>query len=287
MIGLASFLIEPLTELADMAYRLTATYPSATRVARVSNANAELEVSGRLPGPRSNAFDLVFDRVTVGESIEWSASFPAGTVTGIVVLDEAVRQTIVSALNGTRRPLAGSIRAGDIDLGALGPGGARTLILVEPSVPQLFGRSVREALLMNRSCTEAELRLAADAAAIDDLLLHAPGQDPFGKRLLERAANLSGGQRQRVALARALLTHRPILVLEDPTSSVDTVTEQRIAEGLHSSRALPDFTTLIITTSVPLLLRCDRVMLANRNSSLVGSHRDLMAVPEYADAVAR
>ncbi|MGE2767370.1 ATP-binding cassette domain-containing protein [Rhodococcus sp. 1.20] len=73
----------------------------------------------------------------------------------------------------------------------------------------------------------------------------------------EQGKKLSGGQRQRLLLARALHQPQPILVLHEPTTSVDSVTEHRIA---HSLRNFPDKAILVITSSPTLLHSCDRVV---------------------------
>ena len=74
----------------------------------------------------------------------------------------------------------------------------------------------------------------------------------------ESGNRLSGGQRQRLALARALVRDTPVLVLHDPTTAVDSVTEQTISSRLRAIRA--NRSTLIITSSPALLSACDRVV---------------------------
>ncbi|MDQ3990253.1 MAG: ATP-binding cassette domain-containing protein, partial [Actinomycetota bacterium] len=91
----------------------------------------------------------------------------------------------------------------------------------------------------------------------------------------EQGRSLSGGQRQRVALARALATDAPVLVLHDPTTAVDTVTEARIAAGLRDLRR--GRTTIVLTTSPALLAVTDRVVvLAGSRITAEGSHADLL-----------
>lgn len=100
-----------------------------------------------------------------------------------------------------------------------------------------------------------------------------------------KPAQLSGGQRQRVALARALAAEAPVLVLHDPTTAVDTVTEARIAEGIREMRR--GRTTLLVTTSPALLARADRVVLLDGGTVRAdGRHADLVRDdPRYRAAV--
>src|SRR5699024_971453 len=96
-------------------------------------------------------------------------------------------------------------------------------------------------------------------------------------RILDRGANLSGGQRQRIALARAVAADAPVLVLHDPTTAVDAVTEQNIAEALIAARRRTDRATLLVTRAPALLQEVDRVVFM-RGGAIVteGPHQDLM-----------
>jgi putative ABC transport system ATP-binding protein len=132
------------------------------------------------------------------------------------------------------------------------------------------------------------------AAAADEVV----GLDPrgLGRPLHDGGTGLSGGQRQRVGLARALRADPPLLVLHDPTTAVDAVTEQAVARGLRDLRhgpagpddavARPARSTLVLTASPALLAVADRVVLvADGRSALVGSHADLARHPAYREAV--
>ncbi|NUR87795.1 MAG: ABC transporter ATP-binding protein, partial [Nonomuraea sp.] len=101
----------------------------------------------------------------------------------------------------------------------------------------------------------------------------------------EYGGALSGGQRQRVALARALAARRPVLVLHDPTSAVDAVTEARIAESLRRERA--GLTTIVVTTSPALLAAADHVaFLDHGHLAAQAPHDDLLRHhPSYRETV--
>jgi putative ABC transport system ATP-binding protein len=93
--------------------------------------------------------------------------------------------------------------------------------------------------------------------------------------LAERGSNLSGGQRQRVALARALHADATVLVLHDPTTAVDTVTEARIAAGIKEIRR--GRTTILVTTSPALLAVTDRVVVLTQGQiTAAGTHQRLI-----------
>ena len=139
--------------------------------------------------------------------------------------------------------------------------------------PILFSASVYENLAMGRtSVPDAELRRAlnvAQAGFVYDL--------PWGleTRVGEQGYTLSGGQRQRLALARAVLGHPPVLVLDDPLSSVDVHTEAVIEEALAS--VLEDVTALLVVHRPSTLALADRVALIDAGRVVAtGTHAHLM-----------
>lgn len=99
---------------------------------------------------------------------------------------------------------------------------------------------------------------------------------------------LSGGQRQRIALARAVAADAPVLVLHDPTTAVDAVTEQNIAEALIAARRRTDRATLLVTRAPALLREADRVVfMQDGEVAAEGAHMDLMGIEAYAEVVRR
>ena len=134
----------------------------------------------------------------------------------------------------------------------------RSRVTVAPHQATLFTGTIRDNLTLATRAPEL-LDAAVRAAACEDFA--ADLDDPVG----ENGNRLSGGQRQRVALARALATGAPILVLHDPTTAVDSVTEQAIAERLAGIRA--GRSTLLIASSPALLGCCDRVVTLGRTAA--------------------
>lgn len=103
---------------------------------------------------------------------------------------------------------------------------------------------------------ESHVPGALHAAACDDILDSLP--DGVDSLVGDAGTRLSGGQRQRIALARALAANPPVLVLHDPRTAVDAVTENTIAERIVPQRN--GRTTIVVTASPTLLSRCDRVI---------------------------
>jgi putative ABC transport system ATP-binding protein len=157
-------------------------------------------------------------------------------------------------------------------------------VLVAPHHPDLFTGTIRENLLLDDPLTSALIASAAD----DVIRAHPDGLD---HEIAERGTALSGGQRQRLALARALLAAPPLLVLHDPTTAVDAVTEHAIARGIRDLRHGPGSTlgTLLVTTSPALLAVTDRVVVLRFGTVVAtGTHSSLAACdPDYRAAVLR
>ncbi|MFE2990803.1 ABC transporter transmembrane domain-containing protein [Streptomyces sp. NPDC059262] len=183
-----------------------------------------------------------------------------------------------------------SVLLGGVPLDELPLATARTAVLVQDKDPVLLSGTLAELLDVpsSGSVRPEEALAAAQCADVLDALSQASlDDDPMNARITERGRSLSGGQRQRLALARSLVTDPEALVLDEPTSAVDSHTEARIAEGL---RALRSGRTTVVLTSSPLLLdRADRVVLVHEGTvAAVGEHRELVLTePRYRAVVTR
>jgi ABC-type multidrug transport system fused ATPase/permease subunit len=126
----------------------------------------------------------------------------------------------------------------------------------------------------------AALSVASGLDVLDSL------SDGLDSELEERARELSGGQRQRLALARALLVDPDVLILDEPTSAVDTHTEARIAARLRDERH--GRTTVVLTSSPIVLGEADVVLLLVDGTVVAeGTHAELLGDTRYRQVVAR
>ncbi|MEU7604339.1 ABC transporter ATP-binding protein [Streptomyces sp. NPDC041003] len=294
-------LLYPLRHFEEIAMAYSFSRPSAKRAARVLSLTrtdaAELPVrTGPVESPAVGG-DL-YDPHT-------GLLAPAGRFTAVVCGDPDLAGRLAERLGG--HPMDGeagadagtgadtgtpSVLLGGVALDELELDTARTLVLVQDKDPVLLSGTLRELFDVPASGTVesgAALAAAQCADVLDALLQSAPDgvEDPMDARITERGRSLSGGQRQRLALARSLVTDPEVLVLDEPTSAVDSHTEARIADGIAALRA--GRTTVVLASSPLLLDRADRVVLIDGSTvAAVGTHRELLhREPLYRAVVTR
>ena len=227
-------------------------------------------------------------RTGVGPALD--VRVEAGESVGIVVGTPGAAEALLAVLAREAEPLGGRVLLGGTPLSGLDPDGVRRVLHVARHDAPLFTGTIRDNIAFGHGRDVGDssgrdgdrVAVAARAADADQVAAVVPGglDAPVG----ERGRALSGGQRQRVALARALATDAPALVLHDPTTAVDAVTETEIADRLHELRC--GRTTVVLTTSPILLAAADRVILVDDDGATEGTHADLAAErPRYRDLV--
>jgi putative ABC transport system ATP-binding protein len=195
----------------------------------------------------------------------------AGECAGIVTADASDAVAILECLSGTAANVTGALAVDGRAVSSLRAESLHGAVLVTPHDSYLFAQTVLENI--RDAAPDPEVAWAIEAAAADEVAeALAQGADT---PVSEGGRSLSGGQRQRVALARALAADPPILVLHDPTTAVDSVTEARIAAGIRRSRA--GRTTVLMTTSPALLAITDRVIFIENGRVVSDSgHSDML-----------
>ncbi|MET7711057.1 ABC transporter ATP-binding protein [Streptomyces sp. NPDC005407] len=283
-----TLLMYPLRHFEEIAMAYSFSRPSAMRAARVlslERTSYEGERGG-LDDAALPAGDL-YDPAT-------GLLAPAGRFTAVVCGDPDAAGLLAERLGGhaAEEEQSPSVLLGEVALDDLPLDGARTCVLVQDKDPVLLSGTLWELLDVPASgevSAEAALR-AAQCGDVLDALAQASEEDsgdPMRTRITERGRSLSGGQRQRLALARSLVTDPEVLVLDEPTSAVDSHTEARIAQGVRELRA--GRTTVVFASSPLLLDRADRVVFVHDGEvAAVGVHRELLyGNAEYRAVVTR
>jgi len=275
-VGLALFLLGPLETFAWVNAELAQGRASAARVAEVLAAGPAV-VDGDDPVTEPVRGELRLRGVRLGGLDGIDLDLRAGQLTGIAVTDPAGAEALLRCLGRETDPESGSVELDGVPLTRLDPTGLRAAVLVAAHDAALFEGSLAANVTPEEepASEEADLRTehAMAAARADEVAESLPYGVATG--VGEGGRSLSGGQRQRVLLARALRAGSPVLVVHDPTTAVDTVTEARIAEGLREHRQ--GRTTIVVTNSPALLAVTDHVILLDAGRvGAEGTHADLV-----------
>lgn len=208
-----------------------------------------------------------------------------GEVVALVAEQPAVADAVTLAIAG-HGDQTDAVLVGGHQRGRLVPELAEHLV-VAPHRVDLFVGTVRSNIALLHGGAQVDDDVLR-ASAVAEIVEHLP--DGLEHVVREGGRNLSGGQRQRIALARALHADPDILVLHEPTSAVDAVTEWEIAQAVRELRtSRPGQATLIVTSSPPLLATADRVVhLPTEGETRTGTHAELRAASaDYRTAVER
>ncbi|WP_455354014.1 ABC transporter transmembrane domain-containing protein [Streptomyces sp. SYSU K217416] len=272
-----TLLMYPLRHFEEIAMAYSFSRPSAKRAARVLSLRRTRydDERGGLDSSDARPAGDLYDPAT-------GLLAPAGRLTAVVCGDPDLAGRLAERLGGhaAEDEQSPSVLLGGVALNDLPLDTARACVLVQDKDPVLLSGTLRELLDVPASGAvgAAEALAAARCGDVLDALAQASADDtgdPMETRITERGRSLSGGQRQRLALARSLVTDPDVLVLDEPTSAVDSHTEARIAEGVAALRA--GRTTVVFASSPLLLDRADRVVFVHDGEvAAVGTHRELL-----------
>jgi ATP-binding cassette subfamily B protein len=275
------FIFGPLQELGNIINVYRETEVSLKNFQDILAIPKEPRPANPVPVPELNW--LAFDRISFRHQ---SASSPAltdisfkvgrGDTIAFVGPSGAGKTTLVKLLVGLYPPQSGDILynghpAATIDLNQL-----RERIGFVTQDTQLFSGTIRENLLfVNPSATDAECMDVLRQAACDNLLARADrGLDTV---IGEGGVKVSGGEKQRLSIARALLRHPHLLVFDEATSSLDSLTEEEIGETIRDVAASQDVITILIAHRLSTIMHADRIFVLERGRVIEsGSHGALL-----------
>lgn len=302
---------QPITQLAQVSNVLQSLAAAAERIfafldlpemEEAPEAAGSAEAGERAAVPRAGdgkapgaddgkepaAGDVVFDHVRFGYIPDapvirdFSARAAAGRTVAIVGPTGAGKTTLVKLLMRFYDVDAGAIRIGGTDIRDMPRAVVREQFAMVLQDTWLFSGTIRENIRYGRlSATDAEVEAAAREACADHFIRTLPGGYDF--EINEDGTNISAGQRQLITIARALLADRPMLILDEATSSVDTRTELRIQQAMD--RLMEGRTSFVIAHRLSTIRRADLILVL-RDGDVVeqGTHDELIAAGGfYAD----
>ncbi len=219
--------------------------------------------AGRQP-VRSGAPDVSFSNVSFAYTDDREAplrdvSFEAapGEFLAVVGPTGSGKTTVADLLMRFYTPRSGSVTLNGVDVSELSAHELRRVVGIVPQDTALLNESIRENLqIAAPEADEVELSEAMRAAELHEFAASLP--DSYDTVIGDRGVRLSGGQRQRLAIARVLLQDPPLLILDEATSSLDSLTERRIQAALD--RASEGRTVIAIAHRLATIINADRVL---------------------------
>jgi ATP-binding cassette, subfamily B, bacterial len=201
---------------------------------------------------------------------------PAGQRVGLVGFSGSGKSTFVSLILRLYDPQQGQILIDGQDIRALTQESLHSQLSLIPQDPNLFHRSLLENIRYGRlEATEEEVVDAARKAHAHDFIVQI--RDQYASLVGERGVKLSGGQRQRIAIARVVVKNAPILILDEATSSLDSITEQAIQETLDD--AMKGKTVIVVAHRLSTIAHLDRILVFDQGRIVEdGTHAELLAL---------
>lgn len=269
--------------ISTIANSIQQSLAAAHRVFEVLDTPLGVESKPGAPAPNRLSGNLVFDDVTFSytdrEPALANVSFEAkpGQVVGIFGMTGAGKSTLLSLVPRFYDPQGGRLLADGQDLRELDLDAFRRQIGIVYQESFLFSNTVAANIAFGSPhATQEQIEDAARIASAHEFITALP--NGYDTVLGELGVDLSGGQRQRLALARALLLQPPILILDDPTASVDSRTEHEISSALRV--AMAGRTTFVVSSRLSLLRQANFILVLEKGRlTRVGTHDELVHCP--------
>jgi ATP-binding cassette subfamily B protein/subfamily B ATP-binding cassette protein MsbA len=274
----------PLSSIAHTTGSLQNAIASSRRVREIFSHTPELldapdavdaaDITGDIRFENAS-FSYTDDRQILRD-ISFSAS--PGEMVALVGLTGAGKSTLASLIPRFFEPTSGRVLIDGVDVSQYRLRTLRERIALVLQDAMLFGGSVADNIRYGRlDATDDEVEQAARAAHAHEFIMRLP--KGYDTPLAEAGGSLSGGERQRLGIARALLKDAPILILDEPTSSLDALSEEAVFDALRRLRQ--GRTTIVIAHRLSTIRDADRILVLHEGRiAAQGTHQELLASNE-------
>jgi ABC-type multidrug transport system fused ATPase/permease subunit len=267
--GLLHLFYEPVKKFAEENSNIQKGVVAAERMFEVLHLKPQIE--DRDGAIQLSGFKNIieFDHVWFKYRDEWvikdvSFTIKRGEVVALVGATGAGKSTLVQLLPRLYEVQKGEIRIDGIPLNAVTQKSLREQIAFVPQKPFLFFDTVAENIAFGRSFSESEIEEAAKKAYAHEFIVELPNQ--YRTLLAEMGKTLSGGQQQRLAIARALVKKAPILILDEATSSLDAISENRIKSAMQNIQG--EVTQILIAHRLSTIEHADKIIFFDKGRKL-------------------
>ena len=282
----------PISEIARTTGSLQQAVVSARRVREILALTPEILDAPGAVDAASISGHIQFDAVSFSYGDDRlvldSVSFEAhpGDVVALVGPTGAGKTTVANLIPRLFDPRGGRVLLDGLDLSRYALGSLRARIALVPQHPVLFAGTIADNIRYGRlDATDTEVELAARAAHVHTFVQRLPLR--YQTDVAEAGGSLSGGERQRIGIARALLKNARVLILDEPTSSLDAISEEAVFDALRRLRS--GRTTLVIAHRLSTIRDATRIVVLDEGRVVAqGTHTELLTANElYRSMCAR
>lgn len=271
--------IAPISQIVGMIIRYDQTMLAMQNIEDIMNMEVERENKSYISRPDLKG-DIIFKDVSFSyknqnyETLKKiNLTIKQGERVAILGKIGSGKSTLAKLLMNLYVPTGGSVLVDQTDVRQIDPVDLRRAIGMVPQEPFLFMGTIKDNIAIGEQfATDEEILQASKAAGVHDFI----GKHEAGYDLLvgERGEGLSGGERQAVTLARALLTSPNILILDEPTNSMDRQTEHAFIKNMHT--LLGNQTLILITHKTSTLALVDRIIVLDDGKIVADGPKDVI-----------
>jgi len=277
------FIFNPLYELSNIASQYQEAKASNETLNEILNMKPEdnSQRNKEIPSVTDLSFtDVSFHYGTTARPAldKINLSIKPGQTVAFVGPSGAGKTSLIKLILGLYQPTSGAITVNNIDLSHLKPETFKQKISYVSQDTQLFAGTIKDNLLFVKpEASDAECLEALEQSAAMSIIER--GAEGLATRIGEGGLKLSGGEKQRLAIARALLRKPDVIIFDEATSSLDSITEHEITETIKTiSQSKPNLITILIAHRLSTILHSDRIYVLEKGLiSEEGTHDQLLA----------
>jgi ATP-binding cassette subfamily B protein len=279
-VSYVTFMLWPIQDLARVFAEMQRSMASGERIFSLLDTDPEVKNLEGAYDPGTIYGDIEFDHVDFSYEdnhpvlIDFSLKVKRGETIALVGPTGGGKSTIVNLLCRFYEPKQGEIRINGVDYKKFSLHGIQSRVGIVLQTPHLFSGTVRENLRYgNLEATDEAIEDAAKLAGAHDFIMKF--DKGYDEQVGEGGNNLSVGQKQLISLARAILAKPEIFVMDEATSSVDTLTESLIQQGMET--LMVNTTSFIIAHRLSTIKKANRILvIEDGRIAEIGSHAELL-----------